>query len=131
MLWGAGRDMRSLGKSVLLCLILASAWSPAFAATAAVPEQLDSDTIIDIAAHFSDFFVQVGPVGLWERIEVCYNKAEMASDTNGMRNCIVMDEAAKALDDNYVRAMAGSVRNRPWYQDEMFRARMMKYSEET
>ena len=122
--------MRLFGTALFSCLCIAVSCNPVLGAATLV-EQLDSDAIVELAANFSDVFVREGPVGLWEQTQACYTKASSSPDASGLRNCIVMDEAGKALDDNYVRARAGYARNRPWYEDGMFRARMMKYSEET
>jgi hypothetical protein len=120
--------MRLLGSAVL-CLCIAASWNSAFGATV---EPLDSDAIVDLAGDFSDFFVRVGPVGLWEQIQACYKKASRSGDMNGIRSCIILDEAGKALDDNRVNAVkaeGGSVRNREWYQNAAFHERMATYSQ--
>ena len=98
----------------------------------ATPEPLDSDAIFDLAADFSDFFVREGPAGLWAQIQACYKRSSSSGDMNGIRGCIILDEAGKALDDNHVKAVAaagGSVPNRSWYQDASFSDRMSTYSE--
>jgi hypothetical protein len=48
---------------------------------------------------------------------------------NGLRKCIVLDEAGKALDDNNVRAYGANVRNREWYEDAAFNDRMRTNSQ--
>ena len=118
--------MRLLGTAALLCLVIAAACTPAFAAT---PDELGSDAILELAADFSDSFVREGPVGLWVRIQACYKKASSPGDGESLPNCIIMDEAAKALDDNYVRALGGTVPNREWYKNAAFSERMKTYSQ--
>lgn len=121
--------MRLLGKVILSCLCIAASWNPAFGATA---DPLDSDAIVDLAADFSDIFVRGGPAGLWEQIQACYKKASSSGDMSGLRSCIILDEAGKALDDNHViavKAAGGSVPNRQWYRDATFNARMTTYSQ--
>jgi len=118
--------MRFLGAAALLCLCIAGTCELAFAAT---PDELGSDAILEIAAGFSDIFVREGPAGLWVQIQACYKKASAPSGADALRNCIIMDEAGKALDDNYVRAMGGAVPNRAWYREAVFSDRMKTYSQ--
>ena len=119
--------MRLLGKAGLSCLCIAASLDFAFAAAPATPGELDHDVVVELAAEFSDHFLQEGPTGLWIRIQACYKKA-MSGDVNNVRNCIVLDEAAKAMDDNRVKATAGAYRNRDWFQDAIFSDRMKTYS---
>ena len=118
--------MRMPGKVILSCLCIAASWNPAFGA---MPEPLDHDAIVELAADFSDFFLRDGTIGLWVQIQGCYTRASASADMNELRKCIVLDEAGKALDDNRVKASAGSIPNREWYQDEAFHDRMKMYSQ--
>jgi hypothetical protein len=118
--------MRLATSTVLLCSIAAST-NLALAAPALVAP-LSSSEIADIAAEFSDFFVNGGTAGLWQQIQACYKKASSLGDTKVLRNCIVMDEAGKALDDNRIKATGGRFSNREWYEDSAFKDRMTRYS---
>jgi len=116
--------MRLLGAAVFCCLCISGSCSPVWAAT---PGELDSDTILGLAQNFSSYFVRVGPIGLWQQIQACYEKASASADMTA--NCIILDEAGKALDDNRVKAANGTVRNSEWYQDSVFSNRMNEYSQ--
>ena len=119
--------MRLLGKAVLSCLCIAASLNFAFAAAPVMPNELDHDDVVELAAYFSDHFLQEGPAGLWIRTQACYKKA-MSGDVATVRNCMVLDEAAKALDDNRVKFTAGALPQRPWYEDGVFHDRMKTYS---
>ena len=92
-----------------------------------MPGELDHDAVVELAGVFTDHFLQEGPTGLWVRIQACYKKA-MSGDVTHVRDCMILDEAAKALDDNRVKATGGAYRNRDWYQDAIFSDRMKTYS---
>lgn len=118
--------MRSVTGAALLCSVAASL-STAFAAPALVAP-LSTSEITQLASEFSDFFLNEGYSGLWQQIDGCYKTAASLGDTKILSNCIILDEAGKALDDNHVKATGGAYHNREWYEDSAFNDRMTKYS---
>lgn len=87
----------------------------------------------DLVTRFDQAYRDGGMEGLWEDLQSCYADAvahEQKRDEIG--RCLLLDQLAKSLDDAYVKRMSelgADAPNTEWYEDSVFAARLMEYSD--